>query len=331
MNIISNENINRGEWLELLNKSPFASPFQTSDFFDFYNSLKGFSADVFGIEDNNELKAIIVITIQKEKGFKAYFSRRGIIYGGPLLSEDIDLKLYESLLNHISKHYKNKLIYIEIRNYFNYSKFNEQYKKAKFVYVPWLNFHQKIYDTDKMLKDMSSSRRRQIKKANKSSVVWEEANNELEVSDFYELLKDLYKKKIKKPLFPLEFFIKFFNQKLGKFLLVKYKDNIIGGIMCPILPNRGIYEYYVCGLDAEFKKQYPSIMATWAAMEYASLNNIPLFDFMGAGKSDEAYGVREFKSRFGGEQVEHGRYLKILNPFLYRVGKIGLKVLSKIK
>jgi len=84
-------------------------------------------------------------------------------------------------------------------------------------------------------------------------------------------------------------------------------------------------------LDSEYKNQFPSIMATWAAIEYANENNIPLFDFMGAGNPNEAYGVREFKSRFGGEQVEHGRYLNILNPFLYKIGEIGLNVLSKLK
>jgi lipid II:glycine glycyltransferase (peptidoglycan interpeptide bridge formation enzyme) len=46
---------------------------------------------------------------------------------------------------------------------------------------------------------------------------------------------------------------------------------------------------------------------------------------MGAGKPDEAYGVREFKARFGGEQVEYGRFLKINNHILYNIGKIALK------
>ena len=50
---------------------------------------------------------------------------------------------------------------------------------------------------------------------------------------------------------------------------------------------------------------------------------------MGAGKPDEAYGVRDFKARFGGEQVEHGRFLYINKPLLYRVGKFGVKLLKK--
>ena len=66
------------------------------------------------------------------------------------------------------------------------------------------------------------------------------------------------------------------------------------------------------------------------AIDYANKNNIEYFDFMGAGKPDQDYGVREFKSKFGGELVEFGRFVKILNPMLYNFGKLSLKILSKI-
>jgi serine/alanine adding enzyme len=112
---------------------------------------------------------------------------------------------------------------------------------------------------------------------------------------------------------------------------VYVENKVVGGIVCPVLDHRKIFEFYVCGLDGEYRDHYPSVMATYAAMEYALQNGIALFDFMGAGSPDEAYGVREFKSRFGGEEVEHGRFITILNPTMYSVGKAGLKILAKIK
>lgn len=111
----------------------------------------------------------------------------------------------------------------------------------------------------------------------------------------------------------------------------KYHNKIIGGIMCPILNNRVIYEWFVCGEDGVYDNIYPSILATWAAIEYAFLNGIERFDFMGAGKPDDDYGVREFKSKFGGELVEHGRFLKINNKMLYNTGKLALKAYQKVK
>ena len=52
---------------------------------------------------------------------------------------------------------------------------------------------------------------------------------------------------------------------------------------------------------------------------------------MGAGSSDEDYGVREFKSKFGGKLVNYGRFIKINNKLLYKIGKMGLKVIQSFK
>jgi lipid II:glycine glycyltransferase (peptidoglycan interpeptide bridge formation enzyme) len=52
---------------------------------------------------------------------------------------------------------------------------------------------------------------------------------------------------------------------------------------------------------------------------------------MGAGKPDEAYGVRDFKAKFGGKEVEHGRFLCVTKPLLYNIGVLGVKILKKLK
>jgi lipid II:glycine glycyltransferase (peptidoglycan interpeptide bridge formation enzyme) len=330
MILLINHDIDEKKWNELLSQSLFSSPFQTPEFYHFYNSLDGFSADVFAIEEDGAYKALAVVTIQKEKGVKSYFSRRGIIYGGFIFNKVDNLEV-SSFLNEIKKYYKNKVIYLETRNYFDYSLFKDAFARAGFEYIPWLNFHLDTSDEGRMKKNMSSSRLRQVKKAIKNGASWQVADKEQDIVAFYNILRELYRSRIKKPLFPLAFFMEFHKQEIGKFLLVYYQNKVIGGIMCPIYPEKAIYEFYVCGLDSEYKNQYPSVMATWAAMEYANQNNIPLFDFMGAGSPEEAYGVREFKARFGGEQVEHGRYRVILNQGLFKLGDAGIKMLSKIK
>ena len=63
--------------------------------------------------------------------------------------------------------------------------------------------------------------------------------------------------------------------------------------------------------------------------QYGFKNNLRKFDFMGAGKSNEDYGVRDFKAKFGGELKEHGRFIKINNPFLYSLGKLALGLIKK--
>lgn len=50
------------------------------------------------------------------------------------------------------------------------------------------------------------------------------------------------------------------------------------------------------------------------------------FDFMGAGKPNKPYGVREFKKRFGGELVEYGRYRLICKKKYFNLGKFVMKL-----
>jgi hypothetical protein len=63
------------------------------------------------------------------------------------------------------------------------------------------------------------------------------------------------------------------------------------------------------------------------AIQYAIQHQLPVFDTMGAGKPGVPYGVRDFKLRFGGDLVEHGRFLHINKPTLYR---LGVWALSKL-
>jgi serine/alanine adding enzyme len=331
MQLLSNPQISIIKWKGLIHSSPYGSQFQTPDFYQLCNSIQGLSADVYALEEGDNLIALCVITLQREIGVKGFFSRRAIIYGGPVLNSNTEEKAIECLLTSISNAYKNRSIYIEIRNLNDYSKFENAFLRNKWHYVPYQNFIVDCTDTEKIFKQLGNNRKREIKKALKAGVSIKEAENLIEVNKFYNILLNLYREKIKKPIFPKEFFEGVFINKFGKYFLVIYNEEIIGGILCPILEGTCIYEFYICALDEEFKEQYPSTMATWAAIEYANKNHIPVFDFMGAGRKDTDYGVREFKSRFGGELVEFGRYIKLNNKILYTVGKFGLKLMGLLR
>jgi len=140
---------------------------------------------------------------------------------------------------------------------------------------------------------------------------------------------ELYKKRVKLPIPSLNYFLGLFKNDIIKVFVVKHNGKIIGGSFCPYLQKKAIYTYYYCGLRDYHKKIFPTNLAVFAVMEYAMENNIAMIDFMGAGRTDQKYGVRDYKSQFGGELVEHGRFNKVLNPFLNNIGKLGLKIMAK--
>ncbi|GHT19633.1 hypothetical protein FACS189429_7480 [Bacteroidia bacterium] len=129
-------------------------------------------------------------------------------------------------------------------------------------------------------------------------------------------------------LFPIEFFVILAQQNYGKIFAVKFGGKIIGGIVLVTLHNKAVYEWFVCGNDKDFRNNYPSVVATWAGIDCALRSGISKFDFMGAGVPHKPYGVREFKSKFGGKQVEFGRFCYVFSPFKYKLGKFGVNFLK---
>jgi len=324
-----NHNVDRLLWEQLLKATEFSSPFQTPDFFSFYNSVEGFSANVFAVEESNVYTALVVVTVQKESGTKGYFSRRGIIYGGPLLSKNCNSLGF--LLDSVNKYYHSKLIYIETRNFFNYEDFRSDFTEARWIYQPWLNVKNQIQD--KSLNEVTAqfkyNRRREIKQSLAEGATYSEVKSLSEIGSMYKILANLYKSQVKLPLPSEDFFVKFWQSSMMKVFVVEHEGKIIGGAFCPILNRKAIYTMYYCGMRNYHPRIFPTHLVILAALEYGTKSGYQYLDFMGAGKPDLEYGVRKYKMEFGGELVSDGRFLLILNPILFKAGKLGLKVLSK--
>ena len=315
----------------MVGRAETATWFQTEAAYFFFQSLPTIMRPfAYGVAEDGVLKGVVVgfVTVEQSR-WRQFFTRRAIINGGPLLSEDISTEALRLLLRRLREEVSKEAIYIEMRNFNDYSRWKDRFEACGFAYQPHLNFHLDCSEEAVIQRNMHESRRRQVRKGLASGAVIEEAKTEQEVRDFYRILEQLYRRKVKTPLFGLEFFLAFFRQEWGKYLLVKYEGKVIGGMMCPILEGRAIYEWYVCGLDEPYREQHPSVLATYAAMQYAAEHGLPRFDFMGAGKPEEDYGVRAFKAQMGGQLVEQGRFLLIAKPLLYWIGVLGVAWLRR--
>ena len=323
--LLTYPDIDPQQWQALIDRSLYATWFQTKDAYEFYAALpEEMEPFAIGVEEDGHLTGVIVgYTTQEKNPIKQLLTCRSIIIGGPLLDEHISNNALSALLL-AAKRVTQNSIYVETRNFQNYSHWRDLFEACGFLYLP----HYDIHVHCDAAHTMSEQRIRQVKKAVKNGAEICEAQSEQEIRDWYEILYKLYREKVRTPLFSVEFFLQFYREGVGEYLLVKHQGKIIGGMMCPILKDKAVYEWYVCGLDEEYRDHYPSVMATYAAIEYAKQNNLPLFDFMGAGKPDEPYGVRDFKAEFGGALIEYGRFLCVRKPLLYWIGKMGLKLLK---
>ena len=330
--VFSANDINQDQWRDLVKTSPVATWFQTEEAFAFFDRLSFLEAFVVAVESDGKLKGLVVGYIQKDGGkLKQFFSRRAIVNGGPLLAEDITEEELQVLLGFLKSRLKNRVIYIETRNFNDYSRWRKIFESCGFGYEPHYNVQIDTTSLEAVNGRLDRNRQRNIKKALENGIYIDGNPTEKELEAFYAMLENLYRTKLKLPVFPFVFFTELKKIHSSRFFMAKNKEGeLIGGLVCVVLEGRTVYAWAACGDDKGNKILSPSVMVNYTGICHAAENGFSRFDFMGAGKPDDGgYGVRDFKLKFGGELVEHGRFVHICNPALYILGKLAIKIMKR--
>lgn len=352
MKILSGSDIDRNEWSRLVVSSSTGTWFQTPEAYMLFASMPDlFRPFVVGVASLPSFKGRVVdrlilrgvcvgyVTVEKN-AVKQFLTRRAIIIGGPVSADDCTDDEAYALMQAVRQQLEignwklenGAPIYIETRNFNDYSRWKDAFTKAGFAYKQHLNFHVHTNQGWEAVEEsIGKHRKKYIRLSFRDGASIEENPTIEQVRAYYDILKDLYKTKVKMPLQPWEFFEKLYHCPSCKYLLVLYDGQVVGGSICMLLPGHGVYEWYACGKDGVYKNIHPSSVTKYAGMKYACDNGYAVFDMMGAGKPDEEYGVRDFKAEFGGELVEYGRFLCVTKPLLYRIGVLGVKILKALK
>lgn len=291
-----------------LNRPEFNYAFQNCSFFNFFAAQKDADAYCFLKRDDDMLIIGYVMAVVLKSTIGGKFGRRCVVWNQMMLFTETG-NVAAELLQTLKTLLARKVFFIEFRNFQTNRNLNPVFEAQAFNFRNHIGLRIEHEDVLTAHRELSESKRRQIRKSMAAGVSIERAATENDVQDFYAILKELYKTKVKKPLPSLHFFTSFLKHGPGLILLVKKEQKVIGGVLLVTEKGKGVYEWYVAGSDVAYKKLYPSVMATWAAIEYTFENEYSFFDFMGGGKPGQAYGVRDFKMTFGAQKENTGRWL----------------------
>ena len=219
------------EWNSFLLKNKYASPFQTKEFYFFLKANSQTEAFVFTLYTNNGIKALMLVTLMQEPSIKGFFSKRGIIFGGPVLADNLKADELAFFLKEVGKRMRGKAIYLETRNFFDYSGFKSSFQDCGWDYEPYLNFQLSFggVEKDTIVSLFKYNRRREIKQSITQGAIYRLSENESEISEIYTILKDLYKTRVKLPVPTLEFFLGLYRSGILKVFVVQHEGKTIGG------------------------------------------------------------------------------------------------------
>lgn len=330
--VISQEEISAKEWGKFVFEHPNGNIFQTPEMYEVYKHTKNYEPIFVGVTDNSgDIVGLILSVIQKEfSGPLGIFSSRCVTWGGPLIKEDLNkenkITILEVILKEQNKIAKKKALYMEFRNLWNTLEYKRYFEQEGYNYEDHLDV---IIDlsrsVEKLWKELKNSKRRGIKKAIKSNLIF---HNTCNVNDFYEVIRGTYSR-IKLPLADISLF-----RSVSKFLQPKKEAYIfcISNTNEKILATRFelaykniVYDWYA-GSTLEGNKLRANEYAVWNIILWAKGMGYKVFDFGGAGKPKENYGPGKFKMEFGGQVVNYGRYKIIFRKIAMKTAMIGLNI-----
>ncbi len=331
------EEIDKQQWERLLRESSTATWFQTCEAYNFYASVSDiFMPYVVAVEGSREiggegqelLRGIIVGYVTKERSaFKQFFTRRAIIMGGPLLAEDIADDELQALLQAMREYLAKKAIYIETRNFNDYSQWKDTFEACGFAYQAHLNVIQDLsFGEEQIYRNLHKDRKRNLRRAEQYNLQFREVAYADDIQKVIRLVQHTYQR-VRVPFAYTPLLQQAIHQQDFRFFAVIKDGEIVAGQIC--VCHKEVLHAWFTGSDERFFRMRINDFLMWKVMLWGKMNGYTCFNFGGAGEPHIPSGTRDFKVHFGGEMVEYGRFLCVQNSWLYKIGSWGVRMMRK--
>lgn len=327
------EFIKRSDWDRFILNHPNGNIFQSSYYYYAIAKVDLYTPFFFCVIDEAEqIKGILVSVVYKQyKGLIGFLSSRSIIHGGPIILNS-DANVLELLLTKYLAEIKSKAIFSQFRNSWIQSNEKSIFEEKNIFFEDHLDIIIDLTkDEEKLWKEIHSKRRNEIRRATKEGTFFRKAENISDFKSAYNILLEVYER-VKVPIPPFAILNNIYTE-LSKENMIQcflaINDDKIIGTMIAFTYNNIIFDWYA-GAKKEFYKKYPNDLIPWEVFKWGKANGFNQFDFGGAGKPNQHYGVRDYKLKFGGKLVNFGRYEIVHKKHLFKIGKIGYYLFKKI-
>jgi CelD/BcsL family acetyltransferase involved in cellulose biosynthesis len=322
--------LDTGAWKRFVDEQPGANIFHTPEMFAVFERSAGHRPDLWAVVDDAGVHALFTpVHITLGAAMSRGFTTRSVAYGSVLAREteprgDAVLTLFEQYADAM----RRRSLFTELRNLQALDGLRGPLEQCSYAYEDHLNY---LVDLDRpsetVFGSISSSTRKKIRRALRSgdvSVV--ELTARADLPAWYELMRQTYRR-ARVPLPHPSLFEAAFDvlrpQGMIKFFIARIGDVAVA-CSAELLYKDTIYGWYG-GSDRDYSSYIPNDLLTWHVLEWGSENGYKVYDFGGAGKPDEPYGVRTFKAKYGGELVNYGRYVRVHSGVRLAVSKLAYR------
>jgi lipid II:glycine glycyltransferase (peptidoglycan interpeptide bridge formation enzyme) len=317
-------------WRNFLLANDEGNIFQTPEMYKVYLATDRYEPVLTAItRETGQIMALTLgFLIEERRGIIARrFSRRIVIMGVPAINNEGNREdLLGRVLSAHNEIARKKAVYTEIRPMNPVEQISPQFGLAGYSYESHLNM---LIDLTLGQEDLWSRLRPKKRQAIRKGIKLGLTTEVLTLSDIdelYPLLEKTYER-ARIPMPPKSLFRSVFtllpNRNFARVVGVRYQSKLIAAVVS-LLYKDTIYAWF-SAVDRRYSRQHGVEMAFWSIIEWGAENGFELFDFGGAGRAGKKYGVRDFKKRMGGQQVESGRLVCRHSRLKAMIASTGLK------
>jgi serine/alanine adding enzyme len=332
MEVVHALDLGEERWMQFVLSHSRGSIFHTPYIVEVYKRTVGFEPLALAAVDHSEeiLALLVAVRMQVYKGPVGRLTSRYITYAEPLPREDeqglaaLDrvLKAYDELVG-------RRALFSEVRFLHEPGPLDALLTAQGYERTDYLNYLIDLHrPLTELWQEMKRCRRQNICKAQRCGLEWVEVTSEQQLPALYEILALTFRR-AGIPLYDFSLFRSAWQllrpKGIARFYLVQYEGQPVQATVLLLFQGR-LHYWYMGSRYQEFEAMRPNDLAVWQAIKVGVEDGCELFDWGGAGRPGESDGLRNFKARFGGEQVNYGRYRKNYaeNPFqpAYKVYKL---------
>ena len=312
-------------WRKFVEHHPKGSIFHTPEMVEVFRCTPRHQPFVLAATDNSEeLHALVVsVRVQTLRSPFGGFSSRAVFYAEPICTDGAaGIDALTQLIDVHDRTFERNTLFAEVRVLHPPAAEACSLADCGYQHLHYLNFLIDLRrEEQEIWKSLSSTCRANIRRARERGLRIEEATDAAGVQVAYSLLEETFQR-AKVPLANIHLFHNAVTllAPLGRIkIFIAYRDREPVGTSVMLLYKGVAYEWY-WGAKI-IKSLYPAEFLTWHRIEWAKRNGFSVYDFGGAGWPDQPYGVRDFKAKFGGTLVDHGRYRKLFSPWRVRLAQ----------
>jgi serine/alanine adding enzyme len=306
-------------WNQFVYQHSKGSIFHTSHMMEVFKGTRNHEPlFLAAIDEAGEILALLTcVRVKTLNGLLSNLASRSIFYAEPICREDhLGVEALAALLAKHDHQVQRRVLFTEVRPLSAGGEERTALAQCGYDREGYLNYLTDLRKPiDELWRNTSNPCRANIRRGQKAGITIEDVTSEKGLEILYRLLQLTFTR-ARIPLPDKSLFsqaLKILQPRdMLKIFVAHYKGSPIGA-SAVLLYKKICYEWY-WGVE-RVKSVYPAECLTWHRIEWAQQNNYELYDFGGAGWPDKPYGVRDFKSKFGGELVNYGRYRRIYSPW----------------